>query len=87
MSSAKIVYLYFYTDSVAFPRIEDQSLEQTWPFLLKDKLEADFGVRVYPCMRGQGGATIGEIRRTFLSDIGYFRGQGAGGRDCFHRNF
>lgn len=72
----KIVHLYFYTDSVAFPRIEDQALEQTWPFLLKDKLEAECDVRVYPCLRGQGGATVGEIRSIFLRDIGYFRGQG-----------
>jgi hypothetical protein len=78
MSKTRIVYLYFYTDSVAFPRIEDQSLEQTWPFLLKDRLEVDCGVRVYPCLRGQGGATIGEIRSIFLRDIGYFRGQGNG---------
>jgi hypothetical protein len=72
----KIVHLYFYTDSVAFPRIEDQTLEHTWPFMLKDRLEVEFGVRVYPCLRGMGGATIGEIRSIFLRDIGYFRGQG-----------
>jgi hypothetical protein len=72
----KNVYLYFYTDSVAFPRIENQTLEQVWPFLLKDRLEAEHGVRVYPCFRGLGGATIDEIRSIFLRDIGYFRGQG-----------
>lgn len=76
MSQDKVVHLYFYTDSVAFPRIEDQALEQTWPFLLKDRLEAECGVRVYPCLRGQGGATIGAIRSIFLRDAGYFRGQG-----------
>lgn len=76
MSQTKVVYLYFYTDSVAFPRIDDQALEQTWPFLLKDRLEVECGVRVYLCLRGQGGATIGEIRSIFLRDIGYFRGQG-----------
>ncbi len=75
MNRDKVVYLYFYTDSVAFPRIEDQTLEQTWPFLLKDRLEDECGVRVYPCLRGQGGATIGTIRSIFLRDIGYFRGQ------------
>ena len=71
-----VVHLYFYTDSVAFPRIEDQTLEQTWPFLLKDRLEAEYNVNVYLCLRGLGGATIGEIRSIFLRDIGYFRGQG-----------
>ncbi len=75
-SPTKIVHLYFYTDSVAFPRIEDQALEQTWPFLVKDRLEAEYGVRVYLCLRGLGGGTIGEIRSIFLRDIGYFRGQG-----------
>lgn len=72
----KIVHLYFYTDSVAFPRIEHQALEQTWPFLLKDRLENECDVRVYPCLRGLGGATIDQIRSIFLRDIGYFRGQG-----------
>lgn len=76
MSKTKFVHLYFYTDSVAFPRIEDQSLNQTWPFFLKDRLEAECGVRVYLCLRGLGGATIDEIRAIFLRDIGYFRGQG-----------
>jgi hypothetical protein len=76
MNQDKVVHLYFYTDSVAFPRIEDQALEQTWPFLLKDRLEDECGVRVYPCLRGQGGATIGTIRSIFLRDAGYFRGQG-----------
>jgi hypothetical protein len=71
----KIVYLYFYTDSVAFPRIEDQALEQTWPFILKDRLETECDVRIYPCLRGLGGATISEICRILLRDIGYFRGQ------------
>jgi hypothetical protein len=75
-SLAKIVYLYFYTDSVAFPRIEDQALEQTWPFLVRDRLEAEYRVRVYLCLRGLGGGTIGEIRSIFLRDIGYFRSQG-----------
>jgi hypothetical protein len=72
----KKVHLYFYTDSIAFPRIEDQTLEQTWPFLIKDQLEALYGVRVYLCLRGLGGGTIGEISRIFLRDSGYFRGQG-----------
>jgi len=76
MSQTKVVHLYFYTDSIAFPRIEDQVLEQTWPFLLKDRLEDECDLRVYPCMRGQGGATVSDISRIFLRDIGYFRGQG-----------
>ena len=78
MKKASIVYLYFYTDSVAFPRNENQSLEQTWPFVLKDRLEIENGVRVYPCLRGLGGASIGEIRKIFMRDIGYFRNQGKG---------
>jgi len=40
MNQDKVVHLYFYTDSVALPRIEEQALEQTWPFLLKDRLES-----------------------------------------------
>lgn len=76
MRKFNIIHLYFYTDSVAFPRIEDQALEQTWPFLLKDLLEANFGVKVYPCLRGLGGGTISDIRNIFMRDIGYFRGRG-----------
>lgn len=70
------VYLYFYTDSVAFPRLRDQSLDQAWPFLLAETLRAETGVPVYPCMRGLGGGTITEISRVLMRDIGYFRGQG-----------
>ncbi len=72
----KIIHLYFYTDSIGFPRIENQALDQTWPFLLKDRLEQECGLRTYMCLRGLGGATISEIRSIFLRDIGYFRGQG-----------
>lgn len=73
----QIVHLYFYTDSVGFPRIDTQSIQQTWPFLLTELLEAKYGVQVYPLHRGLGGATISEIYNVFLRDIGYFRGQGS----------
>jgi hypothetical protein len=75
MNQLKAIYLYFYTDSVAFPRLESQALNETWPFLIREMLEAEYGVRTYPCPRGIGGATIAEIRRLFVRDRGYYRGQ------------
>jgi hypothetical protein len=35
----KKVYLYFYADSVGFPRL-NQSPDVTWPFLLKEPLQS-----------------------------------------------
>lgn len=70
------VYLYFYTDSVAFPRLRDQSLDQVWPFLLAERIRTEFGTRVFPCMRGLGGGTVSEIGRILTRDSGYFRAQG-----------
>jgi len=72
----RAIYLYFYTDSVAFPRL-DQSLDQAWPFLLAEGLRDELGVPVYPCLRGLGGGTIGEIGQILTRDTGYFRTQEA----------
>jgi hypothetical protein len=69
------IYLYFYTDSVAFPRLRDQSLDQAWPFLLTESLRQELGVPVYPCLRGLGGGTIAEIGQILNRDAGYFRSQ------------
>jgi hypothetical protein len=45
----RVVYFYFYTDSVVIQRIKYQALQHTQPFLLRDRLEAEFAVRIYPC--------------------------------------
>jgi hypothetical protein len=71
----RAIYLYFYTDSVAFPRLRDQTLDKTWPFLLAESLRHELGVPVYPCLRGLGGGAIGEIGEILTRDIGYFRAQ------------
>ena len=73
----RAIYLYFYTDSVAFPRLRDQSLDQIWPFLLAESMRRELGVPVYPCLRGLGGGTIGEIGQILTRDTGYFRAQEA----------
>jgi hypothetical protein len=72
------VYLYFYTDSVGFPRATDQSADITWPFVLKDLLERRDDAVVYLNMRGLGGGRIGEIESIFERDRAYFRGQESG---------
>lgn len=71
----RAIYLYFYTDSVAFPRLRDQSLDQAWPFLLAESLRRELDVPVYPCLRGLGGGTIGQIGNILTCDTGYFRAQ------------
>jgi hypothetical protein len=75
-TTSRAIYLYFYTDSVAFPRLADQSVDMTWPFLLTEMLREDLGARVYPCLRGLGGGKITDVQRLFLADSGYFRAQG-----------
>lgn len=73
----RAIYLYFYTDSVAFPRLHGQSLDKTWPFLLAESLRHELSVPVYPCLRGLGGGAIGEIGKILTRDTGYFRAQEA----------
>jgi hypothetical protein len=68
------VYLYFYADSVGFPRL-DQTPDVTWPFLLKDLLERYCNVSVYPYMRGLAGGRIKDIERIFKRDGKYFKAQ------------
>jgi hypothetical protein len=70
----KKVYLYFYVDSVGFPRL-NQSPDVTWPFLLKDLLERQCKVSVYPYMRGVAGGRIKHIQRLFKRDAKYFKAQ------------
>lgn len=64
--------LLFYTDSIAFPRPPNQAPEDTWPFLLQQLIEAENSVRVYPYLRGLGGATIDQVRKIFERDLSYF---------------
>jgi hypothetical protein len=52
----------------------DQSLDQTWPFILSERLRSEYGIPVYPCLRGLGGASIIEVKRMLIRDSGYFRG-------------
>ena len=54
-SPVRGIYLYFYTDSVAFPQLGDQSRDQAWSFLLAEMIRADTGVPVYPRRRGLRG--------------------------------
>jgi|GEM_PF-1770245 len=70
----KKIYLYFYVDSVGFPRL-NQPPDITWPFLLKDLLERNCNVSVYPYMRGLAGARIRDIQRIFKRDASYFKAQ------------
>jgi hypothetical protein len=73
--NVKYIYLYFYTDSIGFPR-ENQSPAITWPFLLTEKLEKTFKVKVYTYIRGIGGGTITEIEKIFDRDRGYLKPEG-----------
>jgi len=77
----KKVYLYFYADSVGFPRL-NQSPDVTWPFLLKDLLERDCKVSVYPYMRGLAGGRIKDIQRIFKRDASYFKAQNEDSFSC-----
>jgi hypothetical protein len=72
------IYLYCYTDSVGFPRLEDQSPEMTWPFLLQRQLGSRG--QVYLHTRGLGGGRIAELENILERDTGYFRSQGDGTR-------
>jgi len=69
------VYLYFYTDSVGFPRMDTQRPEDSWPFIIKNLLEQNHEIIAYPYIRGLGGATIGEITKIYNRDKGYFKAQ------------
>lgn len=77
LQKKEVVNLFFYTDSIGFPRKKDQRPGITWPFILKDLLETHCGVRVYPYIRGLGGGTITDIERIFNRDTGYFIGDKA----------
>ena len=68
------VYLYFYVDSVGFPRL-NQGPDITWPFLLKDLLERNCKVSVYPYMRGLAGGRIRDIQRIFKRHASYVKAQ------------
>ena len=74
LEKKEVVNLYFYTDSIGFPRKKDQRPCITWPFILKDLLETHCGVKVYPYIRGLGGGTITDIQRIFNRDTSYFIG-------------
>lgn len=65
MQTISKIYLYVYGDSTIFPR-KSQSLEDTWPYLLKDNLEACFCTSVYLAVRGLGGAAISEIDKILV---------------------
>jgi len=68
------IYLYFYTDSVGFPRMEGQSMDVSWPYIIKDILIKKYGAKVYICHRGLGGASVSDINNIFKRDSGYFVG-------------
>jgi hypothetical protein len=44
--NARDVCLYFYADSVALLRQDDQLSQQAWPLLLRDRLESEGSVRL-----------------------------------------
>lgn len=62
MQTISKIYLYVYGDSTIFPS-KSQSLDDTWPYLLKDNLEACFRTSVCLAVRGFGGASISEIAK------------------------
>jgi hypothetical protein len=68
----KYIYLYFYTDSIGFPR-GNQSPAITFPFLLTEILEKNLNLKVYTYIRGMGGGRITEIKKIFDRDRGYLK--------------
>lgn len=69
------VYLYFYTDSVAFPRKNDQRPEESWPFVLSSIIRREAGCEVFVFIRGLGAARISDLENVVERDRGYFTGQ------------
>jgi len=53
-----------------------QEAGDTWPFQLVDRIESAGIAKVYPYIRGMGGATIRDVQKPFLRDLGYFKKQG-----------
>ncbi len=67
------IYLYLYTDSVGFPRIDSQSSDVTWPFILADTIEKKYSIKVYVNHRGLGGGLIKDLYNTYKIDSGFFK--------------
>lgn len=76
MTTLRHVHLFFYTDSIGFPRRDVQPLQETFPWLVKDILENKLNVKVYLYHRGMGGASVTDVYRILTTDSGYFRFSG-----------
>lgn len=75
MRSDKFINLYIYSDSLAFRRLEQpQDISFTYPFVLKELIEARLGIRTNLLLRGGGGADIKRIKEILVRDSGYFGG-------------
>ena len=75
MSQPTFLNLYVYSDSLAFRRAgQSQDLSFTYPFVLKELLQAKLGIRANMVLRGGGGSTITDIRGLVVRDSGYFGG-------------
>lgn len=72
MTTPRHVHLFFYTDSIGFPRRDVQPLQETFPWLVKDILENKLNVKVYLYHRGMGGASVADVYRILNTDSGYF---------------
>lgn len=68
----KNIDLFFYTDSIAFPRLAQQSSQDTFPFLISDFLENRLKIKCNLYIRSLGGGKISQIRRLLIRDTGYF---------------
>lgn len=75
MIEQKFLNLIVYSDSLAFRRASQPcDLGFTYPFLLKELIENQWGVRVNLLLRGWGGVRINELRHILGRDLGYLRG-------------
>ncbi len=75
MNRNKFLNLYIYSDSLAFRRTgQSQDLTFTYPFILKELIEAKLGFRTNLLVRGGGGLNIKQIKEIVRRDTGYFGG-------------
>jgi hypothetical protein len=69
--------LIVYSDSLAYRRGDQpQDFSFTYPFVLKELIEKEWGCRVNLLVRGWGGLKIGDIRRLVGIDSGYLGSDG-----------
>jgi lysophospholipase L1-like esterase len=75
MHSNKFLNLYVYSDSLAFRRTgQSQDIGFTYPFILKELIEINLGLKTNLVLRGGGGLKIDQILEIVRRDIGYFGG-------------